>query len=230
MMEDALLLDMDEKYDINDRQVGLEELAVHGRRQCPPVTVSRARWADEQRLQKTLMVAVVVLNGLLIMFGVLGRWDLWTSAAESQVTVLPTRPEHEIRDVAAFPSISAQARSTRHWLEMTRRQTPAAGNASTTVPLQTFQVDAPLLGVGGGVVGAGTPDGFEGIDTTLATAGNGTAAACQVELAVTVFSSSFGAPFVGNYTPPACLGDSNTVVVNLTVKSSGRQFDRLAIV
>ncbi|KAF2769598.1 hypothetical protein EJ03DRAFT_271909 [Teratosphaeria nubilosa] len=51
---------------------------------------------------------------------------------------------------------------------------------------------------------------------------------CQETLAVHVFASSFGAPYVGNYKPPSC--DFNRVSWNLTVTSAGRQFDRLGIV
>ncbi len=34
---------------------------------------------------------------------------------------------------------------------------------------------------------------------------------------------------VGNYTPPACMGNSNTVMMNFSVTSKGTQYDRLAI-
>ncbi|KAJ5130145.1 uncharacterized protein N7515_006184 [Penicillium bovifimosum] len=42
-----------------------------------------------------------------------------------------------------------------------------------------------------------------------------------------VFGSSYGAPFVGNYVPPDC--DFDTVRINLTVTSRGKQYDRLAV-
>ncbi|KAM0287509.1 hypothetical protein ACHAQH_000463 [Verticillium albo-atrum] len=41
------------------------------------------------------------------------------------------------------------------------------------------------------------------------------------------FGFSYGKPFVGQYTPPAC--EFDRVIMNLTVTSSGRQFDRLAL-
>ncbi|EEH19024.2 hypothetical protein PABG_01343 [Paracoccidioides brasiliensis Pb03] len=41
------------------------------------------------------------------------------------------------------------------------------------------------------------------------------------------FGFSYGHPFVGNYVPPKC--DFDTVIMNLTVTSKGRQFDRLAL-
>lgn len=230
-VENRHLLGMDERHDINERKIVLEKLAVRGRRVLP--RNKRVRFADEQRLRNPLTIAIVVLGGLFLMLGVLGRWGLWIGAVKSQVIGHPISPGHEVPGVAALPYMSAPTRAVsavRHWLEVTRRQTPSDGNASGTVPLQTFQVDTPLLGAGGAVVGAGTPDGFEGIDTTVAQGDNGAAAGCQVTLGVNVFSNSFGSPFVGDYTPPDCLGDSNTVVMNLTVKSSGRQFDRLAIV
>ncbi|RDW82748.1 hypothetical protein BP6252_03860 [Coleophoma cylindrospora] len=41
------------------------------------------------------------------------------------------------------------------------------------------------------------------------------------------FASSYGIPFVGNYTPPPC--SFNRVTMNFTVTSVGRQYDRLAM-
>ncbi|KAK2074964.1 hypothetical protein P8C59_009130 [Phyllachora maydis] len=40
------------------------------------------------------------------------------------------------------------------------------------------------------------------------------------------FANAYGKPFVGRYTPPSC--DFNSVVINFTSTSVGRQFDRLA--
>ncbi|KKY34294.1 putative asparagine amidase a [Diaporthe ampelina] len=42
-----------------------------------------------------------------------------------------------------------------------------------------------------------------------------------------VFAVSYGAPFIGAYTPPDC--EFNRVVINFTVVSEGRQYDRLAL-
>jgi hypothetical protein len=52
-------------------------------------------------------------------------------------------------------------------------------------------------------------------------------ASCSVLLMQHVFAFSYGMPFVSSYTPPPC--SFNTVTINLTVTSSGRQFDRLAL-
>ncbi|THX86320.1 peptide-N4-(N-acetyl-beta-D-glucosaminyl) asparaginase amidase N [Aureobasidium pullulans] len=51
---------------------------------------------------------------------------------------------------------------------------------------------------------------------------------CNVQqtLMVHTFASSYGVPYVGQYTPPDC--DFNNVVIEWTVTSAGRQFDRLA--
>lgn len=126
--------------------------------------------------------------------------------------------------------------SSTSFTTSTSTSTSASASTSATTsalppfdPLQAFQVDVPLLGSGGSVVGAGTPDGFGGIQTTTTAA---TATACEVTLVVNTFANSFGSPFVANYTPPACLGgnsNANTAVMNLTVLSQGRQFDRLFI-
>ncbi|KAI5246432.1 peptide-N4-(N-acetyl-beta-D-glucosaminyl) asparaginase amidase N [Aureobasidium subglaciale] len=51
---------------------------------------------------------------------------------------------------------------------------------------------------------------------------------CNVQqtLMVHTFASSYGIPYVGQYIPPGC--DFNNVVIEWTVTSAGRQFDRLA--
>lgn len=184
----------------------------------------KAEGPSEGRLFINLVKAVVIVNVLLILVNFTSQWKVWNvvCAHTSKVPGL----QHHVRDLSpSYPRLQAGAHKAQHWIQVTRRQAPPAGNA-TSLPLQTFSVDVPLLGLGGKVVGAGTPDGFEGIETSVDSA----AAGCEVTLGVNVFGNSFGAPFVGNYTPPACLGDSNTVVMNLTVQSKGRQFDRLAIV
>ncbi|KAH8596426.1 peptide N-acetyl-beta-D-glucosaminyl asparaginase amidase A-domain-containing protein [Bisporella sp. PMI_857] len=52
-------------------------------------------------------------------------------------------------------------------------------------------------------------------------------ARCEVLLMEHQFAWSYGIPFVGNYTPPNCT--FNRVIMNFTVASRGRQFDRLAL-
>ncbi|KAF2101082.1 hypothetical protein NA57DRAFT_65370 [Rhizodiscina lignyota] len=52
-------------------------------------------------------------------------------------------------------------------------------------------------------------------------------AKCEQTLMVHSFGNSYGQPFVGPYNPPSC--DFNRVVMNFTVTSKGRQFDRLAL-
>ncbi|KAJ5961057.1 uncharacterized protein N7479_008207 [Penicillium vulpinum] len=61
---------------------------------------------------------------------------------------------------------------------------------------------------------------------SLASSGKGH---CNIEMLLMdhVFAVSYGAPFVGNYVPPNC--DFDTVRINLTVTSRGRQYDRLAL-
>ncbi|ERF75067.1 hypothetical protein EPUS_04849 [Endocarpon pusillum Z07020] len=53
---------------------------------------------------------------------------------------------------------------------------------------------------------------------------------CEVLLMNHTFAFSYGKPFVGSYRPPDSTKCSfNTVQVNLTITSRGRQFDRLAL-
>lgn len=103
---------------------------------------------------------------------------------------------------------------------LSKRQFPNSSLVS-----QVFEVAPPVLGWDGQVVGAGRPVPFTGIETTVDAS---SAEECKVTLAVRTFANSFNQPFVGEYTPPDCLGDSNTAVMNLTVETIGRQFDRLS--
>ncbi|KAL3420663.1 peptide-n4-(n-acetyl-beta-glucosaminyl)asparagine amidase a [Phlyctema vagabunda] len=97
------------------------------------------------------------------------------------------------------------------------RSTPATTSASPTSTgvLDVFQVYPPIL-----VPGNNAPN------TTLPSNGTGTPN-CEVLLMEYSFGNSYGAPFVGSYTPPGC--SFNRVVMNFTVTSRGRQFDRLAL-
>lgn len=103
---------------------------------------------------------------------------------------------------------------------LSKRQFPNSSLVS-----QVFEVSPPVLAWDGQVVGAGRPFPFTGVETAVDA---GSAAECKVTLAVRSFANSFNQPFVGEYTPPDCLGDSNTAVMNLTVETIGRQFDRLS--
>ncbi|KAK0108861.1 hypothetical protein ONS96_002700 [Cadophora gregata f. sp. sojae] len=98
----------------------------------------------------------------------------------------------------------------------------SAAAASPTNILRVFQLDPPVMGPGQVVLN----DGIEIIPTGGSSAEDGKI--CQVTLMEHEFVFSFGQPFVGNYTPPDCMGSSNTVVMNFTVRSFGGQFDRLA--
>lgn len=103
---------------------------------------------------------------------------------------------------------------------LSKRQFPNSSLVS-----QVFEVTPPVLGWDGQVIGAGRPVPFTGAETTVDAS---SAEECKVTLAVRSFANSFNQPFVGEYTPPDCLGDSNTAVMNLTVETIGRQFDRLS--
>ncbi|KAH6665897.1 peptide-N4-(N-acetyl-beta-glucosaminyl)asparagine amidase A [Plectosphaerella plurivora] len=86
-------------------------------------------------------------------------------------------------------------------------------NHSSPAPLECFQVAQPVLGPHGRPIQA--DDGALHRPP------------CSITLMEHSFGFSYGKPYVGNYTPPGC--DFDRVVLNLTVTSAGRQFDRLAI-
>lgn len=99
-----------------------------------------------------------------------------------------------------------------------RRQTANVTTTSATAAatvLEVFQVHQPVL----------TPSGPTLDDAAASdddeTPGGSAGSSCSVVLMDHVFAFSYGAPFVGAYTPPDC--DFNRVVINFTVVSEGRQ-------
>lgn len=188
-----------------------------------PKKKKKVRWADE-RSQSPAIIAVVIFNVVFLVLGVLARLGTWAKHDVQQVGTQVEGPvELEVRAAVHKPLPLIRRHAIHDLRRVMRRDVPGGNNTA----MQTFQVDVPLLGMNGKVVGGGTADGFRDVPTILPGLGEQD---CQVTIAVNTFSNSFGSPFVGNYTPPACLADSNTAIMNLTVQSQGRQFDRLAIV
>ncbi|KAL1867730.1 hypothetical protein Daus18300_006286 [Diaporthe australafricana] len=98
--------------------------------------------------------------------------------------------------------------------------TTTSATAAATV-LEVFQVHQPVLTPSGPTLDDADDDGEAAGGST------GGSDSCSVVLMDHVFAVSYGAPFVGAYTPPDC--DFNRVVINFTVVSEGRQYDRLAL-
>ncbi|KAK3402743.1 peptide N-acetyl-beta-D-glucosaminyl asparaginase amidase A-domain-containing protein [Sordaria brevicollis] len=94
----------------------------------------------------------------------------------------------------------------------------AAAAAPERTVLRNFEVAPPVLMPYGPADSDGTtpvPDGYN------------TQKACEVLLMRRDFAFSYGDPYIGQYTPPSC--KFNRVVMNFTVVSEGRQYDRLAL-
>lgn len=83
--------------------------------------------------------------------------------------------------------------------DLTERKSKSSVSSNSTGVLECFQVTQPVLSTG--------------------------EQNCTVLLMNYSFANSYGAPFVGTYTPPTCSFDR--VILNMTVTSRGRQFDRL---
>ncbi|ESZ95746.1 putative Peptide-N4-(N-acetyl-beta-glucosaminyl)asparagine amidase A [Sclerotinia borealis F-4128] len=101
---------------------------------------------------------------------------------------------------------------------------PAPSATPSLAVLEVFQVYQPVL------IPTGVTDetaSYDGVEETAIIASTNDATSCKVVLMEHSFGYSYGIPFVGNYTPPGC--KFNRVVMNFTVTSSGRQFDRLAL-
>ncbi|AEO55901.1 hypothetical protein MYCTH_2300199 [Thermothelomyces thermophilus ATCC 42464] len=97
--------------------------------------------------------------------------------------------------------------------------TTATTSSATPHPtvLKTFEVAQPVL----------MPDGPAESDGSTRNATDYSPELCTVLLMRHDFAWSYDAPFMGEYTPPDC--EFNRVVLNFSVVSEGRQFDRLAI-
>ncbi|ROT34464.1 peptide-N4-(N-acetyl-beta-glucosaminyl)asparagine amidase A [Sodiomyces alkalinus F11] len=95
----------------------------------------------------------------------------------------------------------------------------AEGHAWPEAPLECIQVAQPVRGPSGPVL-QGTAI------HSLAGEAPGEPC-CSMLLMEHSFGFSYGKPFVGQYQPPGC--DFDRVIMNFTVTSAGRQFDRLAL-
>ncbi|KAI0006960.1 peptide N-acetyl-beta-D-glucosaminyl asparaginase amidase A-domain-containing protein [Xylariaceae sp. FL0662B] len=99
--------------------------------------------------------------------------------------------------------------------------TESAPPAAASTPLECFQVTEPVL----------TPPGLTPTPGQALVEANADItdepSLCTVVLMEHTFENSYGAPFVGNYTPPSC--DFDRVVINFTVLVKGRQYDRTGV-
>ncbi|KAI6309463.1 hypothetical protein MCOR34_006811 [Pyricularia oryzae] len=157
------------------------------------------------------------------------------AAAVSTYNSTASPPDHSKSSVSLVPDIWAQntvpkgkesPSSSSHMGRVISAIRNAASNA-----LHKRQLGIPGLP---GIPGLTTPrrsvlQCFE-VSQPVLTPANSTRAGgapCSALLMEHVFAFSYGKPFVGNYTPPNC--DFNRVVMNFSVVSAGRQFDRLAL-
>ncbi|PBP18391.1 asparagine amidase a, partial [Diplocarpon rosae] len=141
-----------------------------------------------------------------------------SSASLSPVPGVLTTPCSLSTSTSTATTMSTSTRALKNTSTSMEAPTPVS-------VLQVFQLDPPIMGPGRVLLDDGLGNTRADVEST--TGSNGTL--CQVTLMQFEFQDSFGKPFVGNFTPPACMGDSNTVMMNMTVHSKGTQFDRLAI-
>ncbi|KAK3685478.1 peptide N-acetyl-beta-D-glucosaminyl asparaginase amidase A-domain-containing protein [Podospora appendiculata] len=124
----------------------------------------------------------------------------------------------ELERATAKPSSHGiQSRSPTDTPADTATPTTATTATAMATVLENFEVAQPVLMP----YGPADSDGSPGLD------GGAPPGLCTVLLMRHDFAWSYGSPFVGNYTPPSC--KFNRVVLNFTVVSYGRQFDRLAL-
>ncbi|KAK4104225.1 hypothetical protein N658DRAFT_557165 [Parathielavia hyrcaniae] len=121
--------------------------------------------------------------------------------------------------IHAHPRLGSQSvtsRSPTAQADETKSVTTSAAAPTRTV-LKTFEVAQPVL----------MPDGPAESDGSTRHGKDYSPELCSVLLMRHDFAWSYNAPFVGSYTPPDC--EFNRIVLNFSVVSQGRQFDRLAI-
>ncbi|KAI1813554.1 peptide N-acetyl-beta-D-glucosaminyl asparaginase amidase A-domain-containing protein [Poronia punctata] len=100
----------------------------------------------------------------------------------------------------------------------------------TRAPLECFQVAKPVL-TPAGVTRRDTADlvplNQKSIETNSGFGDDDEPEPCAVILMEHTFANSYGAPFVGKYTPPDC--EFDRVVINFTTLVRGRQYDRTGV-
>ncbi|KAH9901727.1 peptide N-acetyl-beta-D-glucosaminyl asparaginase amidase A-domain-containing protein [Xylariomycetidae sp. FL2044] len=101
------------------------------------------------------------------------------------------------------------------------------GTVAATPLLECFQVAEPIL-TGPFSAGGVTPRAVEEEEgQEEPEQEQETEESCTVVLMEHTFENSYGAPFVGNYTPPPCAFDY--VLLNFTTVVAGRQYDRTGV-
>ena len=132
------------------------------------------------------------------------RWLVVAAAHAATAAVGPGR----IRDALSGTTVDHDGLTARDSSDT---------NANNTKPLRCLQVTSPML----------TPDGMFVDDDIVDPRPFGYSPKSHTQILMEhSFGFSYGLPFVAEYKPPKL--DFNRVILNLTVVSQGRQFDRLA--
>ncbi|KAK4038269.1 peptide N-acetyl-beta-D-glucosaminyl asparaginase amidase A-domain-containing protein [Parachaetomium inaequale] len=155
---------------------------------------------------------LAVFLGALVVFSI-GVTSRRCSAATSLFTSHGASQSHHAYSGLASQGINSRSPANRA-RETTATTSAAAPNRTV---LKTFEVAQPIL----------MPDGPAESDGSTRHGKDYSPELCSVLLMRHDFAWSYDAPFVGNYIPPDC--EFNRVVLNFSVVSEGRQFDRLAI-
>ncbi|KAJ9156109.1 Peptide-N4-(N-acetyl-beta-glucosaminyl)asparagine amidase A [Pleurostoma richardsiae] len=163
------------------------------------------------------------LLAYLALFAIVIGFLSYPSVNECLSNLSSSHADSVVVDVAdpGVPVLADVHVSAERQPSMKRQLPTTSAPAATATALECFQVAQPVL----------MPQGAVGSDGSTVTSGTGSPAAqgdsCTLVLMDHVFAYSYGIPFVSNYTPPSC--SFNRVVMNFTVVSEGRQFDRLAL-
>ncbi|KAH6844990.1 peptide N-acetyl-beta-D-glucosaminyl asparaginase amidase A-domain-containing protein [Chaetomium sp. MPI-CAGE-AT-0009] len=117
----------------------------------------------------------------------------------------------------ARPELASQVINSRSPAKAQQTTATTSAAPPNRTVLKTFEIAQPVLMPGGPAESDGSTRHGEDYSPEL----------CTVLLMRHDFAWSYNAPFVGDYAPPSC--EFNRVVLNFSVVSQGRQFDRLAI-
>ncbi|KAM7217778.1 putative peptide-n4-asparagine amidase [Rhypophila decipiens] len=148
--------------------------------------------------------SVTVLEGDIVPTTLASQTGHHRDTTKAHLRFLGTQPKARIQSREPDPSPQQET------------ATSSAPLPTRTV-LQNYEVAQPVL----------MPYGTSDSDGSTDDDGSLSRDDCKVLLMRRDFAWSYGDPFVAKFTPPDC--DFNRVVINFTVVSHGRQYDRLAI-
>ncbi|EGO61434.1 hypothetical protein NEUTE1DRAFT_128035 [Neurospora tetrasperma FGSC 2508] len=178
------------------------------------------RSVKQARTRRVLLSVMWLFASLFVtgfVFHVLGIPSCPISDIHEQLSTANGTYGHQVEGLhPTEPATLDLLKSQQKARQIQSSVTTSSAAAEKTV-LRNFEVAPPVL----------MPYGPADSDGTTPIPAGSTQEACTVLLMRHDFAFSYGVPYIGDYTPPSC--KFNRIVMNFTVVSEGRQYDRLAL-